>query len=158
MERTGTLTWILRMCIKYGYSFNPVPITWLFPPTTSAQLPRECAHFSLVAAQLAVTLAGRSRPRACAVCSLWLAASRRLHPSSRRRHGEHRGQEGVRDAGLQPGCQAPVSHLHQAGHPGLVLLLAGEQAAAACGRHVRLGARPPPRSRARRFLTRLLVL
>lgn len=121
-------------------------------PTTSVQLPRDAR----TSRQSRTTCRNTGRPpRTCAVCRLWLAASRRLHPSSRRRHGEHRGQKRVRDAGLQQGCQAPVSHLHQARHPGLVLLLAGEQRRT---RHVRLDARPQPRTRARRFITRLLVL
>lgn len=94
-------------------------------------------------------------PRTCAVCRLSLAASRRLHPSSRRKHGEHRDQEGVRDAGLQQGCQAPVSHLYQARYPGLVLLLAGEQQ---CPRRVRLEGRSHPQTVARRLITRLLVV
>lgn len=122
------------------------------PPTTSVQLPRDVR----TSRQSRTTRRNTGRlPRTCAVCRLWLAASRRLHPSSRRRHGEHRGQKGVRNAGLQQRCQAPVSYLHQARHPGLVLLLAGEQRRP---RHVRLERRPQPGTRARRFITRLLVL
>lgn len=52
--------------------------------------------------------------------ALW----RFLPPPAARQHGGG-GDAGVRDGRLQQRGQAPVSHLHQAGHPGLVLLLAG---------------------------------
>lgn len=78
---------------------------------------------------------GTSRPRVppfpppfpggCCRCSPAVCLGRSCGGGRSRQHGGG-GSPGVRDGGMQQRSQAAVPHLHQAGHPGILLLLAGK--------------------------------